>query len=84
MSMPFTKRPASKVYGAPLSFGDWSSLNSECHRRPSFATMGRQWGREILDLIERMWAQEPASRPRMSQVLEEVERMYYERKHVGK
>jgi hypothetical protein len=52
--------------------------------RPSFATMGRQWGREILDLIDVMWSQEPASRPRMPQVLVQVEKMLAERKNAAK
>jgi serine/threonine protein kinase len=43
--------------------------------RPSTATMRRQWGGDILDLIEKMWHQNPASRPTMSQVVEELEIM---------
>lgn len=41
--------------------------------RPSTATMRRQWGGEILDLVEKMWAQIPAQRPTMTQVVQELE-----------
>ena len=44
-------------------------------KRPSTASMGRQWGREILDLIEAMWHYDPTQRPPMSQVTLEIEMM---------
>lgn len=43
--------------------------------RPSTATMRRQWGGDILDLVERMWAQDPKQRPDMSEVVEDLEGM---------
>lgn len=41
--------------------------------RPSLATMHRQWGGDIIRLVERMWAQAPAQRPTMSEVVRELE-----------
>jgi serine/threonine protein kinase len=41
--------------------------------RPSTATMRRQWGGEPLDLIDRMWAQDPKQRPDMSEVVKDLE-----------
>lgn len=35
--------------------------------------MGRQWGAEILDLVDRMWAPDPTERPSMATVVEELE-----------
>lgn len=41
--------------------------------RPPTATMRRQWGGEILDLVDKMWAQDPSDRPPMSEVVKELE-----------
>lgn len=41
--------------------------------RPSTATMRRQWGGEPLDLIDKMWAQDPKQRPDMSEVVKDLE-----------
>lgn len=35
----------------------------------------KQWCPEIVDLIEHMWAQDPADRPTMSEVVQELERI---------
>ena len=35
----------------------------------------KQWCPEIVDLVERMWAQDPSERPDMSKVVEEVDRI---------
>jgi len=43
--------------------------------RPSTATMRRQWGGDILDVVDRMWAQDPKQRPDMSEVVEDLEDM---------
>jgi serine/threonine protein kinase len=43
--------------------------------RPATATMRRQWGGDILDLVERMWAQDPKERPHMSEVVKDLERL---------
>ena len=42
-------------------------------QRPSVAGLRKQYCPEIVDLMERMWAQEPNERPTMSQVVTEVE-----------
>ncbi|TBU35504.1 hypothetical protein BD311DRAFT_734731 [Dichomitus squalens] len=44
-------------------------------QRPSVAGLRKQWCPEIVDLIEHMWAQDPADRPTMSEVVQEVERI---------
>ena len=41
--------------------------------RPPTATMRRQWGGEIVDLVERMWAQDAKARPPMSEVVKDLE-----------
>jgi len=41
--------------------------------RPATAGMRRQWGDEMLNLVEKLWAQNPADRPRMDVVLVELE-----------
>lgn len=43
--------------------------------RPSLAGLRRQYCPEIVDLVERMWAQEHQDRPTMSEVVQEVERL---------
>ncbi|WAQ86909.1 hypothetical protein PtA15_7A638 [Puccinia triticina] len=41
--------------------------------RPATAGMRRQWGDEILNLVEKLWAQNPNDRPRMDAVLVELD-----------
>lgn len=43
--------------------------------RPSMSGLRKQWCPEIVDLVERMWAQDPSERPDMSKVVEEVDRI---------
>jgi serine/threonine protein kinase len=43
--------------------------------RPSISGLRKAWCAEIVDLIERMWAQEHQDRPTMSEVVEELEQM---------
>lgn len=43
--------------------------------RPATAGMRRQWGDDILDLIEKLWAQSPQDRPKMGDCIAEVERL---------
>lgn len=40
---------------------------------PSIAGLRKQWCPDIIDLVERMWAQEHQDRPTMSQVVESLE-----------
>jgi len=37
--------------------------------------MKKQWCPDIVDLIERMWSQDPADRPTMTEVVRELERI---------
>jgi hypothetical protein len=41
-------------------------------RRPYTGHMRRQFGGEIVDLLDRMWEQNPKERPTMSQVCESL------------
>lgn len=50
------------------------------HMRPSTATMRRQWGGDILDLVEKMWAQVPSQRPSMPEVVKELESLLHAEK----
>ncbi|KAI0371665.1 kinase-like protein [Pilatotrama ljubarskyi] len=43
--------------------------------RPSVAGLRKQWCPEIVDLVERMWQQDPQDRPTMSEVVQELERL---------
>ncbi|KAG6817823.1 hypothetical protein H0H87_003231, partial [Tephrocybe sp. NHM501043] len=51
----------------------WSQLTSSS--RPSVSGLRKQWCPEIVDLIERMWAQDHQERPTMSEVVEALEEM---------
>ncbi|KAL1721158.1 hypothetical protein EV715DRAFT_249550 [Schizophyllum commune] len=59
----------------------WEGMNEHAiyeavgskRQRPSVAGLRKQYCPEIVDLMERMWAQEPNERPTMSQVVTEVE-----------
>lgn len=42
---------------------------------PSMSGLRKQWCPQIVDLIERMWAQEHQDRPTMSEVVNELERL---------
>lgn len=37
--------------------------------------MGRKWGAEILELVNKMWAQQASDRPSMSEVRVELEEL---------
>lgn len=43
------------------------------HLRPATAGMRRQWGDEILNLVEKLWAQSPNDRPTMKEVIKELD-----------
>ncbi len=43
--------------------------------RPSIAGLKKQWCPEIVELMEHMWEQDPADRPTMSEVVQELERI---------
>ncbi|KAH8928853.1 kinase-like protein [Atractiella rhizophila] len=46
--------------------------------RPSTKGMKPQWGSDILLLIDKMWAQEPSARPRMTEIVHTLEEQYLE------
>jgi hypothetical protein len=48
-------------------------------QRPSLANLRKQWSSEIVDLIERMWAQQHDDRPTMSEVVQALEEMKSQR-----
>lgn len=54
---------------------NWAeSLIAGCHR-PSVTGLRKQYCPEIVGLIECMWAHDPAERPTMSEVVQNLERL---------
>ncbi|KAI0797532.1 kinase-like protein [Abortiporus biennis] len=61
----------------------WEGMNEHAiyeivgakHQRPSIAGLRKHWCPEIVDLVERMWAQEHQDRPSMTEVVHELERL---------
>lgn len=62
----------------------WEGMNEHAiydivgakHQRPSTNGLRKQWHSEIIDLMEKMWAQEHQDRPTMLQVVETLEDFY--------
>jgi mitogen-activated protein kinase kinase kinase 13 len=50
-------------------------IYSRVHLRPSVSGLRKQWCPEIVDLIERMWAQDHQDRPTMTEVVTELEEL---------
>ena len=40
--------------------------------RPSVSGLRKQWCPEVVDLIDRMWAQDPRDRPTMTEVVQSL------------
>ncbi|KAL9715431.1 hypothetical protein Ac2012v2_002094 [Leucoagaricus gongylophorus] len=61
----------------------WEGMNEHAiydivgakRQRPSVSGLRKQWCPEVIDLIERMWAQEHQDRPTMTEVVQELEKM---------
>ncbi|KAI6150654.1 hypothetical protein BKA82DRAFT_4118185 [Pisolithus tinctorius] len=61
----------------------WEGMNEHAiyeavgakRQRPAISGLKKQWCPEIVDLIERMWAQDPGERPTMIEVVQELERL---------
>ncbi|CAA7271468.1 unnamed protein product [Cyclocybe aegerita] len=61
----------------------WEGMNEHAiyeivgtkRQRPSIAGLRKQWCPEIIDLVERMWAQEHQDRPTMTEVVEALEEL---------
>jgi len=59
----------------------WEGMNEHAiyeavgakRQRPSVSGLRKQWCPEIVDLIEKMWAQDPNDRPGIAQVVEELQ-----------
>lgn len=47
-------------------------------QRPSLTSLRKQWCPDIVDLVERMWAQDHQDRPGMTEVVEELQRIIKE------
>ncbi|THH10287.1 hypothetical protein EW145_g1443 [Phellinidium pouzarii] len=64
----------------------WEGMNEHAiyeavgqkRQRPSVAGLRKQWCPDIVDLIERMWAQEHQDRPAIAEVVEELQRIIKE------
>ncbi|KAK4684469.1 hypothetical protein P7C73_g5703, partial [Tremellales sp. Uapishka_1] len=48
------------------------------HRRPTVAGLRKQWGSEPVNLMERMWHQDPRERPTMTDVVTDLETLIAE------
>ena len=48
---------------------------TSAHHRPSVSGLRKQWCPDIVDLIERMWAQDHQDRPTMTEVVTELEEL---------
>ncbi|KZT09700.1 uncharacterized protein LAESUDRAFT_722662 [Laetiporus sulphureus 93-53] len=67
----------------PVKAFPWEGMNEHAiydvvgnkHQRPSVSGLRKQWCPEIVDLVERMWAQDSKDRPTMTEVVEELERL---------
>ncbi|KAH8117206.1 hypothetical protein DFH11DRAFT_990098 [Phellopilus nigrolimitatus] len=61
----------------------WEGMNEHAiyeavgqkRQRPSLTGLRRQWCPDIVDLVERMWAQDHQDRPGITEVVEEVQRI---------
>ena len=47
-------------------------------RRPSIAGLRKYWGNEPVNLLERMWHQDPGERPTMTDVVADLESLIAE------
>jgi len=62
----------------------WEGMNEHAiydvvgakRQRPSTEGLKRQWRPELVDLMERMWAHDPAERPNMDEVVVELEGIF--------
>jgi hypothetical protein len=73
--MRFTKSLDQNVNGALKCFFGSCQVFTNAHLRPSVSGLRKQWCPEIVDLIERMWAQEHQDRPTMTEVVTELEEL---------
>ncbi|KZT71370.1 kinase-like protein [Daedalea quercina L-15889] len=61
----------------------WEGMNEHAiydivghkRQRPSISGLRKHWCPEIVDLMEKMWTHEPAERPTMTEVVEELEQL---------
>ncbi|KIJ69107.1 hypothetical protein HYDPIDRAFT_105676 [Hydnomerulius pinastri MD-312] len=61
----------------------WEGMNEHAiyetvgakRQRPSISGLRKQYCPEIVDLLERMWAHDPADRPTMTEIVEELEHL---------
>jgi len=66
----------------------WEGMNEHAiyeavgskRQRPSVSGLRKQWCLEIVDLIERMWAQDHQDRPTMTEVVTELEELVHKYK----
>jgi len=77
----------TKFYTPPLSLSptmNFQGMNEHAiydivgakRQRPSTEGLKRQWRPELVDLMERMWAHDPAERPIMDDVVVELEEIF--------
>ena len=60
-------------YVISRALSHFMSQDLNCILRPSMAGLRKQWCPEIVELIDRMWAQDPVDRPSIAEVVEELQ-----------
>jgi hypothetical protein len=76
MSMPSTKPLGQNVNGALICALPYPACTHVSHPlRPTMSGLRKQWCPEIVDLVERMWAQDHQDRPTMTEVVTELEEL---------
>ncbi|KAI5124307.1 hypothetical protein M0805_008915 [Coniferiporia weirii] len=64
----------------------WEGMNEHAiyeavgqkRQRPSLSGIRKQWCPDVVDLVERMWAQDPQDRPGIAEIVEELQRIIKE------
>ena len=78
MSTRFTRPSDQNINGASKCLFCRSHLLINAYLRPSVSGLRKQWCPEIVDLIERMWAQEHQDRPTITEVVTGLEELVRE------
>lgn len=85
MSIKSTRMSAKSVTGECPSIRDDHALllTTASVDRPVTGTLRRQYGGEIVDLIDKMWDQNPKDRPSMTEVCTSLEELVELKKQAG-
>ena len=78
MNMPFMTSWEPRSRGASSPFDLLDLVLYTRWLRPSIAGLRKQWCPEIVDLMEKMWAQDPRDRPTMTEVMNRLRELVAE------